>query len=97
MTCHLPQLRATNLDELDSAMRNWVDPCNSMTMADTEGNIGYLHRGRVPVRSRSNGWLPVPGWTGEHEWDGIVPWERMPAAIDPAGGAVVTANNRVTA
>jgi penicillin amidase len=37
----------------------------------------------------------VPGWNGEHEWDGIVAWERMPHAIDPPGGRIVTANNRV--
>ncbi len=95
MTCYLPQLRAANLDELDAAMRNWVDPCNSMTMADVDGNIGYLHRGRVPVRNRANGWLPVPGWTGEHEWQGDIPFEELPRLRNPDTGFVATANNRI--
>ncbi|HEX5165227.1 MAG TPA: penicillin acylase family protein [Thermomicrobiales bacterium] len=95
MTCFLPQLRAANLDELDEAMRNWVDPCNSMTMADVHGNIGYLHRGRVPVRNRANGWLPVPGWTGEHEWQGDIPFEELPRLRNPETGFVATANNRI--
>jgi len=95
MTCYQPQMRATNLDELEEAMRNWVDPCNSMSMADVHGNIGYLHRGRVPVRSRANGWLPVPGWTGEHEWQGDIPFEDWPRLRNPDTGFVATANNRI--
>ena len=43
-------------------------------------------RAMVPVRPRTNGWLPVPGWTGEHEWNGLIPFEKMPAAsIRPSG------------
>jgi penicillin amidase len=95
MTCYRPMLRATSLDELEEAMRAWVDPCNSMTMADVHGNIGYLHRGRVPVRSRANGWLPVPGWTGEHEWQGDIPFEEWPRVRNPDTGFVATANSRV--
>ena len=49
----------------------------------------------MPKRPRSNGWLPVPGWTGEHEWDGMVPFEEMPHTIAPDKGMIVTANNRV--
>jgi penicillin amidase len=49
----------------------------------------------VPRRSRVNGWLPVPGWTGEHEWDGMIPADQMPRVDDPERGFIVTANNRV--
>ena len=28
--------------------------------------------GRVPIRSRGEGRTPVPGWTGDHEWQGQV-------------------------
>jgi len=48
------------------------------------------------VRDRLNGWLPVPGWTGRHEWRGYIPWERMPRVIDPEDGKIVTANNRIS-
>ena len=93
--CLLPTLRATSVEELDSAMRDWVDPCNNLVMADVYGTIGYLHRGRVPVRSRANGWAPVPGWTGEHEWEGCVPFEELPRIRNPQNGFIVSANNRV--
>jgi penicillin G amidase len=49
----------------------------------------------IPRRPAINGWLPVPGWTGEYEWDGVIPAEQMPRVVDPARGYIVTANNRV--
>jgi len=95
LQCILPMMHAKNLDEMEEAQRDWVDPCNSLTMADVDGNIGYFHRGRVPVRNRANGWLPVPGWTGEHEWDGDIPFEELPRSRNPETGWIGTANNRV--
>ncbi len=91
----LPMLKARNIDELDESMRNWVDPCNNLVMADVDGNIGYLMRGKVPIRSRVNGWLPVPGWTGRHEWEGYIPFEEQPRSRNPDTGYVITANNRI--
>ena len=63
-------------------------------MADVKGNFGYLCRGRIPIRSMDNSWLPAPGWTGEHEWQGYIPFEEMPRSLDPESGYVATANNR---
>jgi penicillin amidase len=91
----LPMLRATGADEFEEALRPWVDPCNNILFADIHGHIGYRTRGRVPMRSRANAWLPVPGWTGEHEWQGIIPFEAMPRLRDPEAGFIVTANNRI--
>ena len=91
----LPMLRAKNVDELDATMRDWVDPANNFMMADRHGAIGYLMRGRVPLRPRANGWLPVPGWTGEHEWAGDIPFEELPRVRNPDTGWIVTANNRI--
>ena len=76
-------------------MRDWVDPVNNFLFADVDGNIGYLTRGRVPIRSHGNGWLPVPGWTGEHEWEGCIPFEEMPRSHNPEANYIVTANQRV--
>ena len=58
---------------------------------------GIKVRAIVPERDRLNGWLPVPGWTGRHEWRGFIPWERMPRQVDPEDGLLVTANNRIAA
>ncbi|MFN8524168.1 MAG: penicillin acylase family protein [Chloroflexota bacterium] len=93
--CLVPMLRARNVDELEESMREWVDPGNNFVMADTSGNIGYVTRGKVPVRPRENGWLPVPGWTGEFDWTGHVPFESMPRVRNPDQGFVATANQRI--
>ncbi|HKI99265.1 MAG TPA: penicillin acylase family protein [bacterium] len=88
-------LLARNADELEAAVRTWVDPVNNMVYADVDGNFGYRTRGRLPVRSEANAWVPVPGWTGEHEWSGNVAFEAMPAVRNPACGYAYTANNRI--
>ena len=82
----LLQLRSSSVDEMDAAMRGWVDPCNNYVFGDVDGDIAYLTRGKVPVRSMANAWLPVPGWTGEHEWEGFIPFEEMPRIRNPKTG-----------
>ena len=90
----LTMLRSGDAHELVESMRDWVDPVNNFLMADVKGNFGYLCRGRIPIRSMDNAWLPGPGWTGEHEWRGYIPFEEMPRSLDPESGYVATANNR---
>jgi penicillin G amidase len=63
--------------------------------ADVDGHIGYAMSGRLPVRAAGDGGTPVPGWTGEYEWKGTVPHERLPALLDPPSGAIVTANAEI--
>ena len=87
-------LRAKDADQLVESMRNWVDPCNNYLLADVHGNSGYICRGRIPIRSMANAWLPVPGWTGEHEWRGQIPFDELPRSLNPEVGYVATANNK---
>lgn len=96
MDCVLPLLRARTVQELDEAVRGWVDPCNAMITGDVHGNIGFIHRGRAPVRSAANMWGPVPAWTGEHDWHGEVEFSELPRLLNPEAGWIATANNRVT-
>lgn len=93
--CLRPMLSARSCAEFDAQMKDWVDPVNNLLYADVSGNIGYRTRGHVPVRSSRNGWLPVPGWSGEYEWQGNIPFAELPHVMNPATGYVVTANNRV--
>jgi penicillin G amidase len=93
--CLLPMLRAGSVDSLFRAVRGWGLIDHNLVAADTGGHIGHLVRAVIPRRPAVNGWLPVPGWTGEHEWDGVIPAEHMPRVDDPDRGFLVTANNRV--
>jgi penicillin amidase len=91
----IPMLRAASADDLEAAMRPWVDPGNNLVFADVHGTIGYRTRGVVPVRAQANAWLPVPGWDGAHEWNGAIPFEAMPALRNPTAGWIATANSRI--
>lgn len=95
--CLLRMLCARNTDDFFEATRGWGLIDHNVVAADTAGHIAHRVRAIVPIRPRSNGWLPVPGWTGEHEWRGMVPFEDMPHAADPERGFIVTANNRFVA
>jgi len=93
--CLLRMLKSGTVETLFNAVDDWGMIDHNLVAADTEGHIGHRVRAKVPVRPRVNGWLPVPGWTGAHEWNGMIAPADMPRAIDPPGHRIVTANNRV--
>ncbi len=93
-----PMLMARTVAELQETQPLWVDPVNNLLCADTAGNIGYLTRGTLPIRSSTaHRSFPAPGWTGQHEWTGYVPFERLPRAINPPEGFIATANQQIIA
>ncbi len=81
--------------ELRDAMCYWNIASQNVVFADTAGNIGYIMAGLVPKRKNGTGLTPVPGWTGEYEWEGCVPQEELPQLWNPESGFIVTANNKV--
>jgi penicillin amidase len=87
-------LEARSADELERSMEQWCDPVNNLVFADRSGDIRLLVRGRIPVRDRTNAWALVPGWTGDHEWQGFIPFEALPRIRNPVDGMIVNANNR---
>lgn len=86
---------ARSVGELDQALSRWTDRVNNYAVADVQGNFGYLHAGRIPIRPEANGWCAVPGWTGDHEWKGYIPHAELPRALNPSTGYAVTCNQRV--
>ncbi len=86
---------ASNFSEFRDAARQFGVPAQNLLYADTEGNIGYQMPGLIPIRSAGDGTLPNPGWTGDHEWVGYVPFDELPTASNPPSGYIITANNAV--
>ena len=82
-------------DDFLDAVRRFGAPSQNFVYADTAGNIGYAMSGALPVRAQGDGSVPVPGWTGAHEWIGHVPAERLPARLNPPSGEFVTANGEI--
>jgi penicillin amidase len=87
--------RATNWEEFRDGLRDWDVPPTNIVYADREGNIGYVMAGAIPIRARGQALLPSPGWTGEYEWTGLIPFEELPQAYNPEEHFIITANNRV--
>ncbi len=87
---------ATNWDEFRQALTYWDAPSQNFVYADVEGNIGYQSPGKIPVRADGHqGSVPVPGWTGEYEWQGFIPFDELPRAYNPPAGFIATANNKI--
>lgn len=93
--CLPRMLVARSVDALFEATRGWGVIDHNLVAGDMEGHIGLHIRAMIPRRPRANGWLPVPGWTDNHEWQGYIAHEALPRVMDPPGGLIVTANNRV--
>lgn len=87
---------ARNYDDFREALRYFEAPSQSVVYADVEGNIAYQMPGRIPLRANGDGLIPAPGWTGENEWEDNIPFEELPAVLNPDEGFIVTANNAVT-
>lgn len=88
-------MQAQNCVMFHEALREWTAPVQNVVYCDTSGNIAYSFPGKIPVRAKSSGRLPVPGWTDEYEWIGYIPFEALPHVINPSQGYLVSANNRV--
>ncbi|WP_088979658.1 penicillin acylase family protein [Micromonospora coxensis] len=86
----LPLLRARTVDDVADALRAWVEPVNSVLVADTSGAVHRLVAGLVPTRDERCRREPVPGWDPRYRWQGGYA-ESKPVAAD---GFAVCANDR---
>jgi penicillin amidase len=87
--------RASDWSGFRDALRDFIAPPQNMVFADTSGTIGFIAAGRIPIRKSGNGWLPVPGWSGDYDWQGFIPFDDLPQATNPASGFFVSANNKI--
>jgi len=86
---------ARNWQEFREALSHFPGPGQNVVYADVDGHIGYQAAGRVPIRKKGDGSVPVPGDTGEYDWTGFIPFDQMPSVYDPPSGILATANNRI--
>lgn len=87
--------RAAGWDDFVSAMRCIQTPPLNIVFGDVEGNVGYWNTGLLPIRASGRGDLPSPGWTGEGDWVGAIPFDQMPHALNPSRGYVVSCNHTI--
>lgn len=87
--------RATDWSQFTAALRLFHYPQQNIAYADTAGNIGLYVAGHVPIRKAGDGAMPAPGWSGDYDWIGFIPFEDLPHSFNPASGRLINANNRV--
>jgi penicillin amidase len=93
---------AQNWQQFSAALGAWCWPTQNVVYADDAGHIAYHAVGKVPLRPGGLIGIPIP-YTGSgpgdgspHEWQGYIPFDEMPASVDPPSGLLATANSRVT-
>lgn len=91
----LRMIRARDVAGLLDAAQGWRAPVQNLFAADRDGRIALAAIGAVPVRRGGDGSLPVPGWDEAYGWSRTIPSVSMPRAVDPPGGVLINANNRL--
>ncbi len=85
---------ATTVEDVRRAAPMISAPVQNLLAADRE-RIGQFTTGRVPVRRAGDGTLPVQGADGAHDWVGTAEGDALPHQVDPPGGHLLNANERV--
>ena len=88
--------QAENWSEFSKGVEKIKAPQLNIVYSDIEGNIGLYISGRVPIRKNGYGNLPVPGWSGDFDWEAEIPHEEMPHVLNPDCGFVISCNQKIT-
>jgi penicillin amidase len=86
--------RAGSAEQFRQALRPWHVPTFSVVFAEVDSSIGYQAAGRIPIRASAER-AYRPGWDPDHQWQGLIPFESMPAIANPPRGWIATANHRL--
>lgn len=84
-----------NAAELRETVKSWKIPPENLVYGDTEGNIGWIAAGLVPIRNGYTGLLPTPGETSSYRWNGYISTEDLPQELNPESGFIATANHNI--
>jgi penicillin G amidase len=87
---------ATNWPQFTDALSHFPTPSENFVYADVDGHIGYHGNGLIPIRAAGDGTLPSSGADDTHEWNGYIPFDKLPTVYDPPSGIIATANSRVS-
>lgn len=87
--------KAKDWNEFEQALEDFHVPTQNFVFAGADGTIAYKANGKIPIRKKGDGMIPVPGWTDEYEWEGFIPYDELPRSVNPEEGFVATANNKV--
>ncbi|HYQ87374.1 MAG TPA: penicillin acylase family protein [Bacteroidota bacterium] len=88
--------RASTPVEFERGLKEIAVPGQCVVYGDVQGNIAYWTTGHIPIRGKQSAMLPLPGWTGDAEWKGFVPFNELPKLFNPPEGLIACANQKIT-
>ena len=84
---------ARDLQTFRVALARLEVPLFNVTYTDIDGNLYYAFLSRTPIRAEKFDWRrPVPGWTKETDWSGILPFSQLPQIVNPESGFLQNCN-----
>lgn len=85
--------KATKVSEFAEACKH-IATSHNFFVATKDGDIGFWFCGRYPIRAEGiDPRFPAPG-TGEFDWKGFIPFEKLPQQINPPQGFFANWNNK---
>lgn len=87
--------RAKNHAEFLRGLEGWKVPCLNFVYADLTGTIAWVAAALTPIRRGWDGLLPVPGASGQYEWQGFLKVADLPQAVNPPQHWLATANHKI--
>ena len=86
--------KATDFEAFGEAMAINALPSINYVYADKNGNIAFFHNAQYPDRVSGWNWRQdLPGDRSDLIWKSSLPFEKVPALINPVSGFVFNANN----
>lgn len=86
--------KAKDFAEWRAAMAGQGVPATNFIYADAKGNIGLFYNAMFPDRPAGYNWRGIlPGDTSADLWTKTLPFDRVPALVNPGSGYVMNANN----
>jgi acyl-homoserine-lactone acylase len=84
---------AHNLPEAKKALAELQLMAQNIMIGTVDGDIYYVRNGRVPIRPKGcDSSKPMPGYTGECEWQGIHAFENLVQITNPPQGYMQNCN-----
>ncbi len=86
---------ADTVDASMAALRQ-IETGWCFVLADAHGDIGFQMTGKVPERKTgAQGFIPLPGWKEENDWQGFIDPLTLPRVNNPERGFFSTANQNL--
>ena len=86
--------KAVDLEGFENALAMNALPSINYVYADKEGNVAFYHNAQYPDRKPGWDWMKdLPGDRADLIWKNYLPFDDVPALINPESGFVFNANN----